>query len=152
MIFGNLKNPRFESQESVIQGHQLQNPAQVKGVPTIVGHIFMWQLILKNSLGTPRTLPLEIVTISRSAAISLREHRFRPNPWAGAEPDCFCDCSAISKPILDFSKDSESSGRPLDDSIGVDVRICPIFSWRLARCPKMSEYVRKCPKMHQTSR
>ena len=98
------------------------------------------------------------MTISRSAAISLREHRFRPNPRAGAEPYCFCDCSAISKPILDFSKDSESSGRPLDDSIGVDVRICPIFfleagemSENVRIYPKMSENVRKCTRLRDST-
>ena len=93
-------------------------------------------------------MKLEIVTISHLATISLHGHRFRANPRAGAKADCFCDCSAISKPILDFSKDSESSGRPLDDSIGVDVRICPIF---FLEADEMSENVRKCTRLRDST-
>jgi len=60
--------------------------------------------------------------------------------WRGA--DAFCDFSARNEPILDFSKDSTSLGRPLDDGI---CGWCPNMSESPSPepgCPRMSEYVR----------
>ena len=72
-----------------------------------------------------------------------------PFRTAPIEADAFCDCSASTKSILDFSTDSESSGHPLDDGIIGRVRKCPKIFLRAA---EMSENVPKCPEMSENVR
>jgi len=85
--------------------------------------------------------------------ISLKTAQIEQNVALSIQAHCFCDYSATNKPILDFSKDSESLGRPLDDSVatvGADVRKCPKVhprSQNVRICPNMSENVRKCPNL-----
>ena len=76
--------------------------------------------------------PRKTAQTEQNVALSIQAH-------------CFCDYSATNKPILDFSKDSESLGRPLDDSVGADVRKCP-------KAHPRSQNVRICPNMFENVR
>ena len=65
------------------------------------------------------------------------------NDARSTSADAFCDCSARNELILDFSKDSASLGRPLDDTMAADVRKYP-------KVPPRGQDVRECRNMSES--